>query len=133
MENAAVLDGGAISLTDPIEVYIIGATFCSNQALFGGAVSLASTIPTTGGVQSCRFETNDASNGGALYLSTGGTSDTGLPIFVEDSVFRHNIAGESPPTAAVDFEILRMIELKARTVHLSGHLSGTGQTKMAYV
>lgn len=100
VENSAVLDGGAISLTDPIEVYIVGASFVSNQALFGGAVSLASTIPTTGGLQRCRFETNDASNGGALYLSTAGTSDTGLPLFVEDSVFRHNIAGESPPTAA---------------------------------
>ena len=97
VENTAVLDGGAISLTDPIDVDIISASFASNEAAFGGAVSMTSAIGTTVWFERCRFESNDASNGGALYLINGGTSDAEASNLVQDSVFRRNVAGESPP------------------------------------
>lgn len=96
-DNTAVLDGGAISLTDPVEFYVLGSSFSSNQAGSGGAVSLSATEPTAGGFERCVFDTNLASNGGALYLSTGDTSDTAVPNFVQDSVFRNNVAGETSP------------------------------------
>lgn len=96
VENTAILDGGAISLEDPTEVEIIGALFVSNEAAFGGAVSVRSAVRTTGWFERCRFDSSNASNGGALYLSTGGTNATESSIIVQDSAFLHNVAGESP-------------------------------------
>lgn len=94
MENTAVLDGGAISLTDPNDFHVLGTSFLSNKAGSGGAVSLATTGPTTGGFDRCRFDSNDASDGGALYLNTADSGDTENPTFIRDSVFRNNLAGE---------------------------------------
>lgn len=93
-ENAVVLDGGAISLTDPTVFDIHGTSFVSNEAVFGGAVSMTSTTKTTGSLEFCRFDGNDASNGGALYLSTGGTGETERSTLVQDSIFLHNVARE---------------------------------------
>lgn len=50
---------------------------------------------TTGLFERCHFDRNNASTGGALYVSAGGTSDTQLSTFVQDSLFRHNVARES--------------------------------------
>lgn len=94
--NQAKFYGGAISLTDPVHINIIDATFESNTATSGGAVSLTSTEGTSGGYENCRFGSNDASNGGALYLSTGGTGEVGGLSFVQHSAFHNNVAGESP-------------------------------------
>lgn len=101
-DNKSVLDGGAISLTDPIEFYITDTSFSSNQAGSGGAVSLSATEPTTGGFERCVFDRNLASNGGALYLITGDTSDTAAPNFVLGSVFRNNVAGENKSHREMD-------------------------------
>lgn len=94
-ENTAVLDGGAISLTDPAEFYIGGTYFSANKAESGGAVSLTATEPTKGGFERCRFDSNEALNGGALHFTTGDTGGTEKPSFVQDSVFRRNVARES--------------------------------------
>ena len=95
--NAAVLDGGAISLTDPFDFYIVGISFDLNEAESGGAVALMTTEPTTGGFERCRFDSNEALNGGALFLTTSDAGGTKKPKFVQDSVFRHNVARESSP------------------------------------
>lgn len=94
-KNAAVLDGGAISLTDPVDFYMVGTSFDSNEAESGGAVALTTTEPTTGGFERCRFDSNEAMNGGAVFFSTSDTRGTEKPNFVQDSVFRHNVARES--------------------------------------
>lgn len=98
VRNSAKFYGGAISLTNPKKVNITGSTFQSNKGASGGAVAITSTEGTAGGVGHCRFDSNDATNGGALYLSTGHTDDTDQTDnvrFVQDSVFLHNVAGES--------------------------------------
>lgn len=93
--NYAKFYGGAISLTDPSEIYLIGITFQSNRGTSGGAVYLASDVETTGGFGGCRFVDNNATtNGGALFLSTNATSEPEMARFVEDSVFFNNAAGE---------------------------------------
>ena len=76
-------------------MYITGTTFESNRGTSGGAVSLASTVGTTGGFDRCRFDGNNASNGGAVYLSTNDTSQPEKEKFVQDSSLLHNAAGES--------------------------------------
>lgn len=87
-----------MSLTDPIKFNIIDARFETNSGASGGAVSVVSTLGTAGGFERCRFDGNDATDGGALYLSTGDTDDTDNPRFVLGSVFLHNVAGESSLT-----------------------------------
>ena len=95
LENQAKFFGGGISLTDPVQVNIVDATFKSNIGTSGGAASLTSTESTSGGFDQCRFDSNHASNGGALYLSTGAPDATEGSRFVRDSIFHNNIAGES--------------------------------------
>lgn len=93
--NNANFFGGAISLTDPSDVYITGTTFEFNTGTSGGAVSLTSTKASTGGFERCRFDSNNGSNGGALYLSTDNTIEFKNARFVDGSVFLHNAAGKS--------------------------------------
>lgn len=98
VRNTVHFYGGAISLWDPQHVKIVGATFEKNKGASGGAVAITSTEGTAGGLESCRFDSNDATNGGALYLSTGPADDTDQTEnvrFVKDSVFLHNAAGEN--------------------------------------
>lgn len=52
---------------------------------------------TTGSFERCQFDRNNASTGGALYVSAGGTSGTQLSTCIQQSLFRHNIARESLP------------------------------------
>ena len=95
--NAVRFYGGAISLSDPKHFNIVGATFESNKGASGGAVAITSTEGTAGGFERCRFDSNDAKNGGALHLSTGPADDTDETEnvrFVKDSVFLHNVAGK---------------------------------------
>lgn len=94
-KNTAKFYGGAISLSDPVKFNINGARFESNSGASGGAVSVKSTEGTTGGFADCWFDSNDASNGGALHLSTGYTGESENRRFVGDSVFVNNVAGES--------------------------------------
>ena len=93
--NHANFFGGAISLTDPTEVYITSSVFQFNTGTSGGAVSLLSAEPTAGGFEQCRFDRNNGSNGGAVYLTTENTIEIENARFVRGSVFLHNAAGES--------------------------------------
>lgn len=88
LENTAFIDGGAIVLTHPVKAVIMDVSFDSNQAIFGGALSLTSTSGSLVEIESCHFEGNNASNGGALYNRGQGQS------FVKGSVFYRNVAGE---------------------------------------
>lgn len=92
--NDATFFGGAISLTDPSELYIADTSFESNRGTSGGAVYLTSTVATTGGFERCRFTGNNASSGGAAYFSTNFTAEPRQARFVQDSVFLLNDAGE---------------------------------------
>lgn len=86
--NAAFDFGGAISIVNPVKLNISDVTFAFNEAETGGAVVLTSTVRTTADFQRCRFEYNEATSGGGLYLSGEGHR------FLRDSVFRSNVAGE---------------------------------------
>lgn len=83
-----------MSLADATEVHVVGAKFESNKGAFGGAVSMISTANTTGRFESCRFDSNDATNGGALYTVTGDTGASEHTMFVQEAVFLNNVAGE---------------------------------------
>ena len=91
-ENTALFDGGAIVLMYPTKAVIKGVSFDSNRAIFGGAVSLTSTTESSVELELCRFESNNASRGGALYISGEGQS------FIRHSGFYRNVAGENSST-----------------------------------
>lgn len=82
--------GGALSIGDPGELMIVGATFTQNRANVGGAVSVTAVQNREREYRACLFEGNKATaDGGATYFVTGGGSDN-----VTASVFRGNYAGE---------------------------------------
>ena len=89
IENTAFDCGGAISIANPVSLKISDVAFYFNEADSGGAVALTSTVWATAEFQSCRFEYNKATRGGALYFSGEGQR------FVRGSLFRYNIAGET--------------------------------------
>ena len=76
-------------LSDPDTFNIDDVTFELNEAISGGAVSMASTEEVVGSFYGCRFEDNTASYGGALYLSSGEGN-----VSVQQSDFINNLAGE---------------------------------------
>lgn len=55
---------------------------------------MALTAGTTGGFEGCQFYGNNASNGGALHLTSEYTGESVKTHFVRDSIFRHNLACE---------------------------------------
>lgn len=102
--NTVHFYGGAISLSDPQHFNIVGATFESNGGASGGAVAITSREGKAGGLERCRFDSNYAKNGGALYFDTGPVDDADLTEnvrFVKDSVFLHNVAGERSLTNSI--------------------------------
>lgn len=88
IQNTALDYGGAISLANPDELNLTGVIFTFNEAGFGGAVALASTVWAPAQIQRCSFEYNNATNGGAMYLSGVGQT------LLQGSFFRYNVAGE---------------------------------------
>lgn len=91
--NAAKAGGGAISISGPTDVSIANATFASNTAKFGGAISLDSPTDNRRVYENCVFHDNIATDGGAVHFY----GDAGLD-YVADSVFRDNYASKSTPT-----------------------------------
>lgn len=91
LENEALDDGGALSLTSPTKVNVASVMFISNTAYRGGALY---TISTKFGVeavyQSCVFSNNYAADGGGAYFY-------GDPAFylVNASIFFENHAGDN--------------------------------------
>ena len=63
----------------------------SNKASLGGAVYIVAVDDKQTIFKACVFESNEAEDGGAIYLYTG----PGVDIFTA-SVFRNNFAGELP-------------------------------------
>lgn len=63
--------------------------FTLNTAESGGAVGLTSTEWAIADFRRCRFESNNGTRGGAIYLDGEGHR------IIKDSSFRLNIAGES--------------------------------------
>lgn len=87
--NTASDYGGAISIGDLDNLNMSDVSFISNEAESGGAVGLTSTKWATAGFQRCRFESNKATRGGALFL------DGEVQSICHDSSFRLNVAGEA--------------------------------------
>ena len=83
-------------ITAPESLDLSGSNFISNQAEFGGAVSLTSTKEETREFGECYFEENRATDGGALYLYTGAGTAA-----VKDSDFVKNHASEMSRNGAV--------------------------------
>lgn len=94
VENTACNAGGALSIVNPTDVEIGGASFISNKAEFGGggAVSMTAAKDDSRGFMKCTFEGNEAVDGGALYLYTSAGEET-----VVESTFSGNIAGRRCP------------------------------------
>ena len=88
-ENTALIDGGAIQFTYPVQTVIRDVFFGSNQGMFGGAVALLSNTESSVELELCQFGGNNASRGGALYFVGEGKS------FIRDSRFYQNVAGEN--------------------------------------
>ena len=99
LENNALFDGGAIVLMYPINASMKGVSFESNRAIFGGAVSLTTTTESSVELELCYFESNNASRGGALYISGEGQS------FIRHSRFYRNVAGENSLARVPSFGI----------------------------
>lgn len=89
IDNTALDFGGAISVANPVKLNISYVRFAFNEAESGGAVVVTSTAKATTDFQRCRFEYNKATSGGGLYSSGEGQS------FLQGSVFRYNVAGET--------------------------------------
>lgn len=91
LENEALDDGGAISLTEPTKVHITSVLFFWNTAYHGGAIY---TISTEFGIQAvyqkCSFSNNYATDGGATYLD----GDAAFNL-VNASYFWDNHAGHN--------------------------------------
>lgn len=85
-----------MSIATPGELCINGATFVRNMAASGGAISVVSTTTKVSGLDynltHCTFQSNNASDGGALYLF-----NSARDVNVKHSIFRGNYAGESEP------------------------------------
>lgn len=89
VENTAFGYGGAISLTNPVNVNISNVAFTLNSAESGGAAAITSSVWAPAGVKRCRFESNNATRGGGLHISGE------IQTFLEQSSFRRNVAGET--------------------------------------
>lgn len=101
IDNTALVDGGAILLTNPDEVFIRDVEFSSNEAMFGGAVSLTSSAAESPvEFELCQFQSNNASRGGALYLNGEGQG------MIRDSGFYDNVAGENSSRGVSRFDAL---------------------------
>lgn len=109
VENTAADYGGAISISvaNPVKLNFSDASFAFNQAVSGGAVALTSTIWETAEFQRCRFEYNNATRGGGLFLSGEGHR------FLQGSLFRYNVAGETPSKARYTLLVSRVNSLVA--------------------
>lgn len=87
--NTALDFGGALSLANPVTLNVSDATFTSNVAESGGAVSVTSTDWAIADFQRCEFESNKGTRGGALYFNGDGQR------LIHDSSLRLNVAGEN--------------------------------------
>lgn len=76
-------------ITAPDDLDLSGSRFNLNRAEFGGAISLTSTREETREFGDCSFESNEATDGGALYLYTGAGTAA-----VINSTFVRNYASE---------------------------------------
>ena len=83
--------GGAIYISRAGLVEVSNVTLMSNKASLGGAVYILAVDDKETIFKACVFDTNEAADGGAVYLYTG----PGVDIFTA-SVFRNNLAGELP-------------------------------------
>ena len=92
VNNAAIVDAGAVHVTGPNDFNMNGVKFTSNKAVSGGAVKFESTEKSYGEFNYCQFYDNSAFLGGGMYLDSGGGN-----VSVHQSEFRNNIAGENPP------------------------------------
>ena len=68
----------------------------SNKASLGGAIHIVAVEDKQTIFMECVFESNEAADGGAVYLYTG----PGVDVFTA-SVFRNNFAGEFPRTTNI--------------------------------
>ena len=90
LRNRAGPGGGGVSIGDPGEMSMTGATFSRNKANVGGAVSLNAAKPNDREIKECIFEYNTAAaDGGAMHFFSTGGSD-----IANSSLFRGNYAGE---------------------------------------
>ena len=94
VNNSAVVDAGAMFVTDPVEFNLSGLTFTSNEAVSGGAVKFESSDASNGEINECLFDNNSALLGAGMYLSPGEGR-----VSVHNSTFSYNIAGENPQIA----------------------------------
>lgn len=76
-------------LSSPDAFLVTGATFTRNEASFGGAVALASSVEKQRNFVGCMFQENRADDGGALYFYSSAGQEA-----VYNSVFRENHAGK---------------------------------------
>lgn len=88
VNNSAGGLGGAILFQQCDQIQVTGVWFVSNNASLGGAVYIVAVDDKQTLFSDCVLEDNSASDGGAVYLSTG----PGVDIF-DTSVFRNNLAG----------------------------------------
>lgn len=88
--NSAWKRGGAIVIAATLKSVITGATYTSNTAPIGGAITLWAPNPNERVYDNCIFIGNTAADGGAMYLY--GVS--GLDV-VTGSVFRDNYASKN--------------------------------------
>lgn len=92
-ENYATADGGAIAMMASYEVQITNATFASNTAKIGGAISSSAPNDIRRLFKNCLFYDNIATEGGAVSLYGGAGRD-----YIATSVFRDNHARKICPT-----------------------------------
>ena len=83
--------GGAIFIAKADLVEVSNALLMSNKASLGGAVYIIAVDDKHTIFKECVFESNEAADGGAVYLNTG----PGVDYFTA-SVLRNNFAGELP-------------------------------------